>query len=290
MYKNALLILSIGLLAISSGCNKKELEELRNENKELNKTIEEKDNTIQQLKSQYNRIEQNLQLIVEAKEDEQAEFKKVANKKIMNRLEDVREKMKANRNKAVSSEGRLDNFRYQANKYKKKANKLENQLEEHKDSVKTIKENLLAKKEHLVELNSTKEDQDSIISELTEQNTAYKDSLNDKTKELNTAYIAAKPKKQLKKKGIIKKKGGFLGFIGQVKVLNPAFNEANFETMNVKEKRSITIDAKPNNIELITPHPENSYNLEKGEENKTVLNIKDKENFWRAGKHLVVSY
>ena len=290
MYKNPLLFLSIILLAVSSGCNKKELKELRNENKELNKTIEEKNKTIQQLESQYNTIEQNLQLIVEAKEDEQTEFKKIANKKIMNRLENVRKKMRANRDKAESSEGRLDNARYQANKYKKEAQKLESQLEEHKDSVKTIKENLIAKKEHIEELSSTKENQDSIISVLKEQNNSYQDSLNNKTKELNKAFIAAKPKKQLKKEGIIKKKGGFLGFIGQVKVLNPAFNESNFKTLNVEEKRSITIDAKPRSIELITPHPESSYNLKKEEENKTLLNIKNKANFWRAGKSLVISY
>lgn len=290
MYKKPLLILSIIVLAVSSGCNKKELKELRNENKELNKTIEAKNQTIQQLKSQYNKIEHNLQLIVEAKEDEQAELKKITNKKIMNRLENVRETMRANSKKTVSSEGKLDRLRYQANKYKKEANKLENQLEEHKDSVKSINEQLVTKKEHIEELSSKKEDQDSIISELKEQNKSYKDSLNDKTKELNKAYIAVKPKKQLKKEGIIKKKGGFLGFIGQVKVLNPAFNEANFKTVNVEKQRSISIDAKPSKIELITPHPDGSYTLKKESDNKTELNIKNKDNFWRAGKRLVVSY
>jgi len=289
MYKNALLILSIVVLAVSSGCNKKELEELRNENKELNKIIEKKNKTVQQLESQYNKIEQNLQLIIAEKEDEQTELKKIANNKIMKKLENVRETMRMNKDKAKSSEGRLDNARYQANKYKKEAQKLEIQLEKNKDSVKTIKENLLAKNEHIEELNSEKENQDSLISKLKEQNSSYKDSLNDKIKELNRAFIAAKPKKQLKKEDIIEKKGGFLGFIGQVKVLNPAFNEANFETLNVKEKSSISIDAKPSNVELITPHPESSYTLEK-EENKTVLNIENKDNFWRAGKHLVITY
>ena len=71
-----------------------------------------------------------MQLIVEEKEDEQAEFEKIANKKIMKRLENVREKIRADRDKASSSEGMLDNVRYQANKYKKKTKKLENQFED----------------------------------------------------------------------------------------------------------------------------------------------------------------
>ena len=54
-----------------------------------------------------------MQLIVEEKEDEQAEFEKIANEKIMKRLENVRETMRADRDKALSSEGKLDNVRYQ---------------------------------------------------------------------------------------------------------------------------------------------------------------------------------
>lgn len=290
MYKNALLLAAIILLAVFSGCNKKELEELRSENKELNKTIEEKDKKIKQLEGQYNKVEKNLQLIVEEKDDEESEFQKISDNKLMKRLESVRETMRENRDKAESSETKLDGIRYQASKHKEKAKKCKNQLEEHKDSIKSIKETLIAKKENIEEKDSRIENQDSTISELTEKNKAFEDSLKNLTKEFNTAYSAIKPKKQIKNENVVKKKGGFLGFIGQVKVLNPAFNESNFKTLNMKEKSSITIDAKPNNIEIITPHPENSYSLEKGEDNKTILKIKDKDNFWRAGKHLVISY
>ncbi|MGM0496799.1 MAG: hypothetical protein ACQESJ_02690 [Bacteroidota bacterium] len=290
MYKNALLLAAIILLAVFSGCNKKELEELRSENKELNKTIEEKDKKIKQLEGQYNKVEKNLQLIVEEKDDEESEFQKISDNKLMKRLESVRETMRENRDKAESSETKLDGIRYQASKHKEKAKKCKNQLEEHKDSIKSIKETLIAKKENIEEKDSRIENQDSTISELTEKNKAFEDSLKNLTKEFNTAYSAIKPKKQIKNENVVKKKGGFLGFIGQVKVLNPTFNESNFKTLNMKEKSSITIDAKPRNIEIITPHPEKSYSLEKGEDNKTILKIKDKDNFWRAGKHLVISY
>ena len=290
MLRNVTFILVVLLLGVSSGCKKKELEALRNENKELTQRIEEKNSTIETLKKQYNQIEQKLQLIIQAGEDaESLDFSDVTSDNLRERLENVSDMVRTNTGKAESLRNELNGARYQANKYRKRASQLENEVNELNDSLKTINEDLTAKKERVNDILSEMEEQEAAFSKLTEENKALKDSLEEKNKLLNTAYYAVGPEKKLKDDDVIMKKGGFLGFIGQTSVLHPEFSQSDFYIFDKSTERTITIEARKRKVEVVTPHPKNSYDLEE-EGEKTILNINDQEKFWKAGKYLVVTY
>ncbi len=101
---------------------------------------------------------------------------------------------------------------------------------------------------------------------------------------LNRAYYYAGTAKDLTEKGIIEKEGGFIG-LGRVKVINANAPDSLFIQTKKDELDSLVFSAK--NIELISQHPEGSYEIR----SKNFLHklfIINKEEFWGPGNYLVV--
>jgi len=101
---------------------------------------------------------------------------------------------------------------------------------------------------------------------------------------LNTAYYAIGTKKELKAKKIIVREG-FL-FFGEDKVLTEQFEQKYFNIIDIREVESIPV-YRPK-AELLTPHPQGSFELVKGDENNLVLVILNSEKFWSISKYLVI--
>ncbi|MBS3774603.1 MAG: hypothetical protein KGY70_05425 [Bacteroidales bacterium] len=289
MAKNVISVLVI-ILLLGSGCNQEELEELRSQNEKLNQTIEQKDSTIAALKKQYEQLEQKLQMVTQAVEGDSLDLGDVTGDNLKKRLQRVTDLMQTNKEQVKSLQDELRGARYQANKYRKRTGELEDEVERMDDSLKAINRDLKAKTERIEDMLSEMEEQETTISKLTQKKEAYKDSLEEKNKLLNTAYYAVGPEKELRADDVVMKKGGLLGFIGQTTVLDPAFSQSDFYIFDKSTERSITIEARKRRIEVVTPHPDNSYDLEEEDGENTVLNIKDQEKFWKAGKYLVVTY
>lgn len=288
--RNTIIIVVILLLGVSSSCKKEELEQLRNENKELSQTIEQKDSQIAELEKQYNQLQQKLQLIAQAEEGtDSLDFGDVENEDLRNRLETISQRVEKQKDKAGSLNRQLRGARYQANKYKEQVDQLKSNVESLEDSLSSVNEDLMASKQRIEELEGEIEDQETTISELTEQNEAYNDSLKAKNELLNTVYVAIGSENEMEEEGVVVKVGGFLGFLGQTTVLNPGFNQSDFEVFTM-DKQSLTIDAKMKKVEVVTPHPKGSYRLGEGGNGSAVLNITDAEQFWKASKYLVVTY
>lgn len=290
MYKTSIVILVVVLIG-STGCKKKELEKLRKENQTLSQQIEQKDSTIKALKNLQGEIEQNLQLMAQKEEGlDSAEIAKIATPRLRDRLTKLNDRVKTNKEKVESLRSQIQGNRYQADQYKKKVNRLKEEVKRVEDSLEIINEDLMAKTKQIKNMSSKLAKQDSTISKLTKQNEEYLDSLKKQNKLINTVYIATGPEKELIEDDVVIKKGGFLGFIGQTTVLNPVFSKSDFNTFNIPEFNSVTIETKKRKIDLVTAHPENSYTLKGKNGDHTVLTITDKEQFWRGGNYLVVTY
>ena len=92
--------------------------------------------------------------------------------------------------------------------------------------------------------------------------------------ELNTVYFASGSFKELKENGIMEKEGGFLG-MGARKQLADKLESKAFITMDKREHSVIPIFSK--NAELVTPHPQETYSLEKNPEGMiSVIKIEEK--------------
>jgi seryl-tRNA synthetase len=181
-------------------------------------------------------------------------------------------------------------MRYKASQHKKQLEETKAKMARQSDSLNALSKEIKSKQIRIKGLLVDLDKKDSTITMLNNQVNAYKDSVRAKEKTIHTAYVAAMPEKKLANKGVIKKTGGFLGFLGQTYVVDPQFNESDFITFHTAEQTSLPINAPEKDIERVTRHPGDSYTLIAGDAGKTVLKITDKERFWRTGKRLVIMY
>ncbi|RMG30317.1 MAG: hypothetical protein D6732_16355 [Methanobacteriota archaeon] len=110
--------------------------------------------------------------------------------------------------------------------------------------------------------------------------------IEEQTQQLNTGFYIIGTEKELKEKGIIVEKGGFLG-IRKIKTLAPNFSPEDFVPTDISSTDAIPIFNTSGKVELISPHTPGSYNLIKTDENQTLLEIVNPEEFWKI-KYLVI--
>jgi predicted RNase H-like nuclease (RuvC/YqgF family) len=103
--------------------------------------------------------------------------------------------------------------------------------------------------------------------------------------EMNTVYYIAGTMKELKDKGIIDKKGGFIG-VGQVAALSPSVNSAVFMKTNLINLQGFSLHGKFRRF--ITTHPDKSYKIiSVGKTDSIAINMPS--TFWSESKYLVIA-
>ncbi|PIE83799.1 MAG: hypothetical protein CSA07_05260 [Bacteroidia bacterium] len=107
-------------------------------------------------------------------------------------------------------------------------------------------------------------------------------------RQMDQAWYAHGTKKELQENGIIERKGGFLG-IGRNSALKDDFNPGYFTSISIAETDFIPFVDKKNGVDVVTPHPAESYAIATNANGVSIgLQIKDKEQFWRATHFLVI--
>lgn len=101
---------------------------------------------------------------------------------------------------------------------------------------------------------------------------------------LNTAFYAIGTKRELKEKKIVVREG-FL-FFGEDKVLTDQFDDKYFSSIDIRLTN--TIEINHTKAELLTPHPQGSFELVAGDDGNLSLIIHNAEKFWSISKYLVV--
>jgi peptidoglycan hydrolase CwlO-like protein len=105
-----------------------------------------------------------------------------------------------------------------------------------------------------------------------------------RTRELATVYYMVASKDYLKKHGIIKEEGGFIGF-GKTPQLTAAFNNGDFKAIDTNVSTEIPVNgAKP---QVLSAQSKGSYQLQKLSEKTAKLVIKDPAEFSKV-KYVVV--
>lgn len=108
-----------------------------------------------------------------------------------------------------------------------------------------------------------------------------------KTEKLHTAYYVIGSKSELMNKGIITKKGGFIG-IGKVSELNTTIDENDFTKIDISQTMEIPIHG--DKVKLVSTHPLGSYKLVEGSASIDKIMILDPEKFWSVSKYLVITH
>lgn len=278
--KKYLIILFAAALIWSCGSEKEDagnpaLDSLDAINKGLQNQIGEKDSSIIGFIAAINEIQDNLDVVKARQKLVKASSgskEKVTNNKaeIIKDIQMINELMEDNKQKIVRLQERLKTSDSKTAELEKLITRLGSEIEEKNLEIQDLQNQLERSNLELGEMTRKFENADSDSKQ--------------KTALLNTAYYTAGTTKDLIKKGVITKSGGFIG-IGKAKKLAENFNQENFVKVDITRFKSAKFEAK--NIKLITTHPPNTFVITSSKE-ESVLTINKPDQFWSASKYLVV--
>jgi len=292
--KKTLIIVSVAVVIISASCtdNKKiaQLESSRDSLKtELNNLqVELTDyfSLVSDIESNINEIKEREQLINIEQENNESQDK-ASKRQIIDDLKSINNLMAENKSKIEELNKKLNGSYYQTGKFKKMVAQLEEKVNNQGAKIETLNlevNDLLAKNENLNTQVDSLHNVNTNSLEIISEKQAEIQQLDD---ELHTAYFTSGTSAELLEKQIINKEGGFIG-IGKVEKLNPQLDKSQLNLVDIRELESIPVKSK--NVEIVTEHPQDSYEIVVNEEEKQVdkLVILDPNKFWESSKVLVM--
>lgn len=282
------LIMIIAVAAMAAGCHnyKADVEALTKEKEMLLADADSKNTVITEFVSAMNEIETNLNTVTEKQAAinvtaSSPELAKSQKERINEQITSINELMKTNHEKMADLQKKLKKANGKVAGFEKAIALLNEQM--------TMKNNELALlNQRLTELNTQVATLNTSVTTLTAQSDEKTKVIDDQTKKMHTAYYTKGTYKELEKKNVLIKEGGFLGLGKEQKVAND-FNPDAFASVDITQTKVIPIESK--NVEVVTTHPSSSYTLEKKEKDQsyvTNLVINDPDQFWKASKYLVV--
>lgn len=114
------------------------------------------------------------------------------------------------------------------------------------------------------------------LENATKQVDSQKNIINQKDKQLNTAYYVIGKQKELTSSGILVKKK-----------ISSKLDTKKFTTIDIREVKEINLGTKKK-ITLLSNHPEGSYQYKEDIDGVKILRIKNIKEFWSQSKYLVV--
>ncbi len=277
------LFLTVMIFAMTGCKYKKEAEQLVIDNRDLTSQLEKSDSSLKVYGSLLNEIGARLDAAVEGDNMPEhsatgKELIKTLNATVTETLDLMKE-----REKNYQSLRRMYNSKNaEISEIKAEIKKLNLVIEDKENLI----NNLNMKITGLV---STAKRLDSRISELTDENKNKRDSIDMVTNRLNTAYYITGAENDLIDKDIVLKTGGFLGFLGRVMIINPQLDKKQLVKINLLETTIFNLPAGIKNIEFITQHPSESYEIKEVNSDSVRITVLDPEKFWEGSRYLVVA-
>ena len=286
MKRTYLLIASL-VLILASACNNKAEKELLTQ-KALQDSVEAalaaKNTEVEMLFQQLNEIEENLSVVtskyadVSKIKDKTGEVNVDTRTKITSQIQDINDLL-------TEQKQRIDNLNAQLRKQKNTnkeltafIEKLQTRISEQEEEIQLLTTELQKHKivienlnRNLDDLNKKNQDKDERILKIEE--------------EKNAAYYIIGERKELLEKGIINRKGGFLG-IGKRSVASSDSELKNYKKIDIR--RVPEIELPGTKIKILTSHPSESYRLESDSKRPTRLVITNPSLFWQKSKFLVI--
>lgn len=288
-------VLMLATLIVS--CNQKKIDQLNAEKQELSSEKDSLNSNLEAYMQTFNEIEKNLEEIkkredkINLKTTDNVEFNEDnAKKAVVNDIQAINALMSENRQKMAELQNKLSSTNAE---FKTMVNRLNSRL-------KSKDEQIVAMKGELEELNIEKDALAQNVEKLTytvdtlenraklqtKVIQAQSSKIDNQTQALNTGFVAIGTFRDLKDEKVVNKEGGILG-IGSTETLRDDVNEQAFEKIDVTKTTAIPVFAKK--VELVTSHPEGSYELSKDVDEKIQqLTILNPDEFWKSSKYLVV--
>lgn len=286
MKKYFVLIAFPFVFACNSGNEKKTVntDSLTNINHHLETELAEKETNLQNKEmamnafiTSFNEIQNNLneikakEKIISAKSSDK-ELKKTKKDEIISDIQTIYDLLNKNKQKVSTLTKKLKSSNLQVDEINLAVTNLNNQLNDKENEIINLKAKL-----------------EKLNMDFSNLNTKYVEELEAshlKTEKLNTAYYVVGTKKDLIEKGVVSKKGGFIG-IGRVAELNESMDENYFTRIDITATKEIPIHA--DHVTLVSTHPAESYRLIEGSSSIDKIVIVDSEKFWSISKYLIIT-
>ena len=280
MKKVVLLSLCAACLAscVQTGQNKGDLQA---QNDSLRMELSGRDAELDEIMGAFNEIQEGFREINEAENRVDLENGALESKSDADKIkEDIRfisEKLKSNREQIAELEKKLQNSTYQSAELKKAIKKLTDELESKQRQIETLQTELASKNIRIAELDEAVEGLNRNVDELTAENKAQSKTVAVQDKALNTAWYVFGTRSELKDQKILK--GGEV-------LKDDEFNKDYFTQIDIRTDKVIKLYSK--RADLLTTHPEGSYELVKDDKGQLTLNITNPTAFWSISRYLVI--
>lgn len=277
---SAVLLISTAVFVSScgGGSSNEEVERLKQENAELQKSLSESEESVGDFMRSFNEIEENL-LTIQKKESalknrdvkNSAELEGDAKSRIESEIQSINELMEKNKNQLAELQRKLKNSNFKVAEFEKTIARLQQSIEERDAEIVSLNEKLIA-------LNYQVEGLNRSLDSLGVDAVSKADQLTQKDNLLNEVYYAVGTKKELVSNGVLSSAGTFSGVKAGKKL---DFDSKYFTKVDSRETKEITISAKK--AKLLSSHPTSSYEL-----TGSKLVIKDADAFWKASRYCVI--
>ena len=287
--KKILLAMSLALVSTAFvACNQKELDNQKATIDSLQAVVEAKDTEINDLFDMLNDIEENMSAI-NSKYSTVQEMRRNNTEGSYNHKNEIASQMKSIESMMADNKQKIANLNARVNSLSKKNADLQayiTRLEERSQA----QENQIA--ELLTELENNKvviKGLNKNVSELTASNQQKDEYIAQQMADANRAYYVVGSYSELKAAGIVNKTGGFIG-IGRKQGTVADMSTELFTEIDRTKVTSIAINKKK--PQIISQHPENSYELVADEEDASLtasIRILNPTQFWKYTDYLVIS-
>lgn len=261
---------------------------LKQKNDSLYLASAEKDRKFNELIESLVEIDENLSQIKEkeniiALSAGEAKSNEKITDQINNDIKLIYNLMVQNQERISQLEKQLRSSKRENSNLKKLIESLNNQLKERSIEIVALKEQLKEKNVEIADLSFTIDGLQNVLDSIRSVHTQTTVKLEETTTELNKGFYVIGSSKELKEKNILNTEG----FLNMKKtVLKEDFDETYFEVIDIRETSSISTYNKK--AKILSNHPENSYSLDKDENDMVIITIKDSESFWSVSKYLVI--
>jgi len=195
-------------------------------------------------------------------------------------IEEIRSAVKANLAKLAA-------LQKQKRASDEKVTTLERLVAELRASLEEKEATIAALEEKTQELTKTAEELRGTVKE---KEAAVKEKeavIADRETQMSTAYVLIAPQSVLKKAGLVEKKGSVLGLGGNWQRTGH-FDETLFKQIDTRKEAEFAVGAAPDKARVLSDHPKDSYTLAAAGPKASTLTVTDPARFWKGSKYLVV--
>jgi hypothetical protein len=260
------------------------LSQIETQKDSFTETVTSRDSVIGEWIATFVEVERNIAMIKEKEHiitlnSSNNELSKDRRQQVLDDIQSINSLLEANKQKIASLNAQLKKSGGTIKVLQTKIAELEASVKQSESEISDLKSTLLSKNFEIDQLNTQNSDLKNTIVQKDEKITMQ-------TNEMNKAFYVCGTTKQLKAKGLLTKKGGFIG-LGKTKTLSGNLSDSAFVQIDITKTKSIPVNSRK--AKLITEHPANSYQFIRDKNDKIEsIEIKDPALFWKISKYAVV--